>query len=341
MTGNRRVVLQSRPSGKVQASDLRIEEAPVPVLGDGQVLVQNLYLSIDPGIRNLLGANTGYLPPIPVGAGLAGTILGRSIESRHPQFAAGDLLVGRGSIGEISVITPDGLCWKVDPAPGESLSGALGVLGVPGLTAHIGLLEVGRPKAGETVLVSGAAGTVGSLAGQIARLKGCRAVGIAGGEVKQRRLIEEYGFDAAIDYRGRSVDELSAAIGEACPAGVDVLFDNVGGRVLDAALARMNPGGRVAACGMISQYDGSPPPQMQNLFHIISNSLRVEGFLLFNFVERYPHALAELRDWNNRGQLRYIEEIGEGLEQAIPLFLKLFSGETSGKPIVRLGHKAT
>lgn len=336
MALNRRLVLQARPSGKVQASNLRIEDAPVPVPADGQVLVKNLYLSIDPGVRNLLGADSGYLPPIPVGGGLSGTILGRAIESRHPGFAPGDLLIGRGSIGEFSAITPDGLCWKVEPTPGASLSSALGVLGVPGLTAHIGLLDVGRPKAGETVLVSGAAGTVGSLAGQIARLKGCRAVGIAGGEVKRRRLIEEFGFDAAIDYQGRSVDELSAAIAEACPEGVDVLFDNVGGSVLDAALARMNPAGRVAACGMISQYDGSPPPQMQNLFHIISKSLRVEGFLLFNFVHRYPHALAELREWNDNGQLRYNEEIGEGLEQAIPLFLALFSGENRGKPIVRL-----
>ena len=336
MTDNRRVVLKSRPMGKIQAGDLQVEDAPIPTAGEGQVLVKNLYLSIDPGIRNLLGADSGYLPPIPVGAGLSGTILGRAIESHHPGFAEGDLLIGRGSIGEYSVITPDGLCWKVDPKPGAPLSGALGVLGVPGLTAHIGLMEVGRPKPGETVLVSGAAGTVGSLAGQIARLKGCRAVGIAGGEAKRRKLIDEFGFHDAIDYRGRSVDELAAAIAEACPAGVDVLFDNVGGTVLDAALARMNPGGRVAACGMISQYDGSPPPQMKNLFHIISKSLRVEGFLLFNFVQRYPPALAELSAWQDAGQLHYNEEVGEGLDQAIPLFLKLFSGETRGKPIVKL-----
>ena len=333
---NRRVVLRSRPAGNVKASDFAIEDGPVPTPADGQVLVKNLYLSIDPGVRNLLGAETGYLPPIPIGAGLTGTILGRAIESRHPHFAAGDLLIGRGSIGEFSLIVPDGLCWKVEPLPGESLSSALGVLGIPGLTAYFGLMEVGRPKVGETVLVSGAAGTVGSLAGQIARLKGFRAIGIAGGETKRRKLIEEYGFDAAVDYKGRSVAELSAAIREVCPAGVDVFFDNVGGTVLDAALAQMNPGGRVAACGMISQYDGSPPPQMQNLFHIISKSLRIEGFLLFNFAHSYPRAFAELRAWADAGELHCREDIGEGLEQAVPLFIKLFSGENHGKALVRL-----
>ena len=336
MTPSRRVVLKSRPLGKVQASDFAIEDGPVASPGEGQVLVRNLYLSIDPGVRNLLGAATGYLPPIPIGAGLSGTILGRAVESRHPDFAVGDLLIGRGSIGEYSLITPDGLCWKVDPRPDQPLSSALGVLGVPGLTAYVGLMEIGRPKPGETVLVSGAAGTVGSLAGQIARLKGCRAVGIAGGAAKCRRLIKEFGFDAAVDYKGRSVTELAAAIGAACPAGADVLFDNVGGSVLDAALACMNPGGRVAACGMISQYDGSPPPQMQNLFHIISKSLRVEGFLLFNFVHCYPNAFAELQAWADAGQLHCREEIGAGLEAAVPLFLRLFSGENDGKALVRL-----
>ena len=335
-THNRRVILRSRPAGKVQATDFGIEDCPFPVPGEGQVLVENLYLSIDPGVRNLLGAETGYLPPIPIGAGLSGTILGRVIETRHPQFVAGDLLIGRGSIGEFSLITPDGLCWKVDRRPGQPLSSALGVLGVPGLTAYVGLLEVGRPQPGETVLVSGAAGTVGSIAGQIGRLKGCRAVGIAGGDAKCRQLVEEFGFDAAIDYKGRSTTELSAAIGAACPAGADVLFDNVGGSVLDAALAQMNPCGRVAACGMISQYDGSPPPQMQNLFHIISKSLRIEGFLLFNFVEHYARAWAELEAWLGADQIHIHEDIGEGLEQAIPLFLGMFSGENRGKPIVRL-----
>lgn len=334
--GNRRVVLKARPLGKVTASDFAIEDGPVPAPAEGQVLARNLYLSIDPGVRNLLGAETGYLPPIPIGAALAGTVLGRVITSRHPQFAAGDLLVGRGVIGEYSLVTPDGLCWKVDPARGPSLASALGVLGVPGLTAHIGLLEVGRPKPGETVLVSGAAGTVGTLAGQIARLKGCRAVGIAGGAAKCRQLVDEFGFAATVDYQGRCASELAAAIGAACPAGVDVLFDNVGGSVLDAALAAMNPGGRIAACGMISQYDGAPPPQMHNLFHIIARSLRIEGFLLFNFVNSYAHASAELEAWLDAGQIHIREEIGEGLEQAVPLFLRLFTGENRGKPLVHL-----
>ncbi len=337
---NRRVVLAARPAGKVQAGNFAIEEGPMPVPGDGQLLVENLYLSIDPGVRNLLGAETGYLPPVPIGAGLSGTVLGRVVETRHAGFSAGDLLVGRGTISLFSLITPDGLCWKIDPARVRPLHHALGLLGVPGLTAHVGLLDVARARPGETVLVSGGAGTVGSIAGQIALFKGCRAIGIAGGAEKCRRMVEEFGFDAAVDYRGRNVAELADAIGAACPGGVDVLFDNVGGRVLDAALARMNPGGRVAACGMISQYDGGPAPEMHNLFHIISKSLRIEGFLLFNFVERYPQALAELEAWVAAGEIRLPMDIGEGLEQAVPMFLKLFSGENRGKPIIRLGAAA-
>jgi hypothetical protein len=336
VAANRSVVLISRPLGNAQASDFDIADRPLPPLEEGQMLVQNLYLSIDPGVRNLLGAETGYLPPIGIGAALSGTVLGQVLETRNPQFGVGDLLIGRGTIGEFSLITPGPLCWKVDPARGATLASALGVLGVPGLTAYMGLLEVARPRTGETVLVSGAAGAVGSIAAQIARIKGCRVVGIAGGEAKRRLLLDEFGLDAAVDYKGLSVDKLSAAIATACPAGVDVLFDNVGGSVLDAALAQMNRGGRIAACGMISQYDGSPPPSLQNLFHIVSKSLRMEGFLLFDFVSHYDRAFAELTEWASQGKVHCRQDIADGLEQAIPMFLKLFDGGNRGKAIVRL-----
>ncbi len=336
MAGNRQVVLTARPTGKVQASDFAIVDGTIRSPGDGQLLVENLYLSIDPGVRNLLGAETGYLPPVAIGAALAGTILGRVLESRNERFGVGNLVIGRGTIGEFSLITPDALCWKVDPARYPTLSSALTVLGVPGLTAYMGLLEVARPRAGETILVSGAAGAVGSIASQIAKIKDCRVVGIAGGEAKRRLLIDEFGLDAAIDYKGLSVAELSAAIGNACPAGVDALFDNVGGSVLDAALGQMNRGGRIAACGMISQYDGSPPPQMQNLFHIVSKALKIEGFLLFDFVSQYERALTDLTEWVSQDKIHCREDIADGLAQAIPMFLKLFDGENRGKAIVKL-----
>jgi NADPH-dependent curcumin reductase CurA len=336
MTTNRFIVLKSRPSGKVRASDFEIVAGPVPSPAGGQLLVKNLYLSLDPGVRNLLGVEEGYLPPIAIGNKLSGTVLGRVIETRHSSFEKGDLVLGRGWIGEYSLIVPNDLCWKFDPRLYPTLSSAIGVLGITGRTAYFGLLEVGRPKTGETVLISGAAGAVGSVAGQIARINGCRAVGIAGGETKRRRLVEEFGFDAAVDYKGRSVPELSAVIAEACPNGVDVFFDNVGGIVLDAALSRMNWAGRVAVCGLISQYDAAPPPRMTNLFYIVAKALRVEGFLLAQFADRYAQAVTDMRRWIAEGLLRYREEVAEGLDEAIPAFLSLFEGTNQGKTMVRL-----
>jgi NADPH-dependent curcumin reductase CurA len=336
MSENRYVVLKARPSGKAAAGDFAIVSGPVPEPEDGQILVRNLYLSIDPGVRNLLGAQEGYLPPIPIGAAMSGSVLGVVRDSRHPDFQKDDLLIGRGALGDYSVITPTPLCWKVDPAAAPSLSSALGVLGNTGRTAYFGLLDVGQPQPGETVLVSGAAGGVGSLVGQIARIKGCRAVGIAGGAEKCRRLIEEFGFDAAVDYKGKSKVELSAAIAEACPDGVDVFFDNVGGPILDAALPCMNSGARASLCGMISQYDGGPAPAMENLFYLIARSVRVEGFLLTQFAGRYDEAVAQLSAWIAAGRLRYREEVADGLEQVVPTFLRLFEGTNQGKTMVKL-----
>jgi NADPH-dependent curcumin reductase CurA len=336
MSENRYVILKTRPSGKVSASDFDIVSGPVPEPAEGQILVRNLYLSIDPGVRNLLGAQEGYLPPIPIGAAMSGSVLGVVVDSRHSDYRKDDLMIGRGTLGGYSVIVPTALSWKVEPGAAPTLSSALGVLGNTGRTAYFGLLDVGRPRPGETVLVSGAAGGVGSLVGQIARIKGCRAVGIAGGEEKRKRLVEEFGFDAAVDYKGKSKAELSAAIGAACPDGVHVFFDNVGGSVLDAALPCMNAGGRLALCGMISQYDGNPPPQMENLFYIIARSLHVEGFLLTQFADQYHQAVAELSTWIADGRLRYREEVSEGLDQVIPTFLRLFEGTNQGKTMVKL-----
>ncbi len=336
ITANRYVALKSRPEGRVSAENFEIVEAAVPVPGAGEMLVRNRYVSIDPGVRNLLGAEEGYLPPIAIGAPMAVSVMGTVIESHHPDFGRGDTVVGRGTVGEFSIVAPGPLCWKVDPEHLPSLSSALGVLGNTGRTAYFGLLQVGRPRAGETVLVSGAAGAVGSIAGQIARIEGCRAVGIAGGKEKCRRLVEEFGFDAAIDYKGKDADGLAAMIAGQCPDGVDLFFDNVGGMVLDAALSQMNSGGRVALCGLISQYDGASPPQMRNLFFIIARSLCVEGFLLTQFADRFAEAHDALAGWIADGRLHYREEVVEGLEQAIPAFLRLFDGTNQGKTMVKL-----
>lgn len=336
MTDNRCVALRSRPSGRVRVSDFEIIAATIPRPENGQVLVKNLFISIDPGVRNLLGAQEGYLPPIAVGSPITCSVLGKVVESRHESFASDDLMVGRGAMGDYSIVEPNALCWKVTRDSIPKLSNALGVLGNTGRTAYFGLLEVGKPEPGQTVLVSGAAGAVGSLVGQIAKIKGCRTVGIAGGEAKRQRLLDEFRFDAAIDYRGKSCDELSAAIIEACPNGVDVFFDNVGGTVLDAALPNMNFGGRIAVCGLMSQYDGAAPPQMKNLFFIVAKALRVEGFMLTQFADRYDEAVTFLNAAIEDGALHFREDIYEGLEAAIPAFVRQFEGTTQGKSMVKL-----
>lgn len=332
----RAVILASRPVGAVAATDFAVVDISPPAPGEGQILVDNLFLSLDPGIRNLLGADEGYIAPLPVGEPLVTTVVGRVAMSRHPKFVRGDLVVGRGTTAEQSAFAPDAMCWKIDPATMASLSNALSVQGATGLTAYFGLIEIGRPMPGETVLVSGAAGAVGSIAGQIARIKGCRTVGIAGGSFKAQRLIEEFGFDAAIDYKGKSREDLTREIRAACPQGVDVYFDNVGGEQLDAAIDCMNWGGRIAVCGLISQYDGQEPPRMHNLFKIVAKTLRIEGFLMFTFGDRFPQAIADLGGWVADGRIRFREEIAEGLDQIPSTFLRLFEGSNQGKTIIRL-----
>ena len=332
---NQCVILKSRADGKIQTENLEIADVALASPSAGQMLLKNIYLSIDPGVRNLLGAQDGYLPPIAIGAPMTGSVLGKVVESRHPDFDKDDIVVGRGVLGEYSVVEPGPLCWKVEPGVSE-LSHALGVMGNTGRTAYIGLINVGKPKSGETVLVTGAAGGVGSLVGQIARLVGARAVGIAGGDLKCSRLIDEFGFDTAIDYKNCSKDQLSAAISEACPNGVQVLFDNVGGSILDAALPCMSSGGHIVLCGMISQYDGGPPPVMQNLFSIIQNSLSIDGFLLTEYTEFFDEADRALSRWINAGEVVFREEIYEGIDNVIPSFLRLFSGENQGKSMVKL-----
>lgn len=336
MADNRNVVLKSRPVAAVSIDNFAIVDVPIPAPGEGELLVRNQYLSLDPGIRLLLGSEDGYIPPVPVGAPMGTGVLGTVVQSRASGFTEGDLVVGRGTVGEYSIVATDMMCWKIDPALCPTPTAALSVLGMTGLPAYFGLLDIGQPHPGETVLVSAAAGAVGSIVGQIAKIKGCRTVGIAGGPEKCRRLIEEFGFDGAVDYKGRSVAELSAAIAEACPDGVDVYFDNVGGTVLDAALSQMNWQGRIPVCGMISGYDGADAPQMQNLFSIVAKALRMEGFLMFMYEHRFAEAIAEMSGWIREGRLTYRDEVFDGLEQAIPTFMRLFDGTNQGKTMVRL-----
>lgn len=339
MHANRIVSLRRRPSGHLAADDLAVIDTPVPEVADGTVLLRNLYLSVDPGVRNLLGSDKGHMPAVPVGSALTGSVLGTVVASRHPDYAEGDTVQGRGTLGEYSLITPGPLTWTVDPALCPDLTMAQGVLGVPGLTAWFGLLELARPLAGETVLVSSAAGAVGSVAAQLAKAQGCRTVGIAGGTAKCAYLREELGLDAAVDHHGKGPDELAAAIGAACPNGIDAFFDNVGGMTLDSALPAMNKGGRISLCGMISQYDAGPAHRFEHLFQAIAKCLTLRGFLLFDFVDRYAEAASGLLSLVQHGKLRADCTVVDGIEAFPDALCRVFSGAGTGKTLVKLQHR--
>ena len=330
---NQRVLLAARPVGLPKDSDFRFDEAEIPSPGDGEFLVRTLYLSIDPYMRGRIDDKRSYAPPVPLGDVMIGGIVGEVIESHHPGFAVGDVVEGRIGWQGYGISNGEGV-RKVDPdlAP---VSTALGILGMPGLTAYFGLLDVCAPEAGETVVVSAASGAVGAVVGQIAKIKGCRVVGIAGGPVKTAYLTEQLGFDAGIDYK--SADDLSDEIAAACPDGVDVYFDNVGGRISDAVLDHLARGARVAICGTISQTSLEAPelgPRVQG--KLMTAWARMQAFNVFQYADRHPQALAELARWLADGKLVYREHVVEGLENAPRALIGMLQGENFGKLIVRV-----
>jgi NADPH-dependent curcumin reductase CurA len=331
------VLLRRRPHGLPVAADFELVTEAIPVPADGEMVIRNEYCSLDPAIRGWMDDVPSYMPPIPLGAPIRASTYGRVVSSRATGFAEGDHVIGLNAIEEFSVSSAAGFTTRVDPAAASSPTHFLGIFGAVGLTAYFGVFDVAQPKPGETVLVSGAAGAVGSLVGQLARLHGCRAVGIAGGPVKCRRLLEEYGFDAAIDYRGRDAAALSAAIAEACPNGVDVFFDNVGGVTLEAALAQMNSFGRIAVCGMISQYNAAGPvPGPSNLWQLIAKSVTMRGFVVRDFLPRFAEGAAAMMALVRDGKLVFHEHIDAGIENFLPAFLRLFEGTNDGKLLLRL-----
>lgn len=336
MPQNRRFILARRPNGTPVAKDFRLETGPTPDLAPGEVLVRNVYASLDPAIRGWLDDAPSYMPPVPLGAAVRATTVGTVAASANPDFAVGDWVLGLNAIEDYSVAVPGGFTQKIDAHAVPSVTNYLSVFGAVGLTAYFGLLEVGKPRAGETVLVSGAAGAVGSIVGQIARLQGCRTIGIAGGAEKCARLIERYGYDVAIDYKGKSEAELTAAIAAAAPSGVDVVFENVGGIVLDAALMNLADGARVALCGLISEYNAPAPVGARNLWQLIVHSASIHGLLVRDFVPRFGEGAAVMGGWLANGQLRFDEDIDEGIENAFAAFMKLFSGANDGKLILKI-----
>lgn len=338
MPMNRRFTLVRRPQGAPLPEDFELVSEPTPALKAGEFLVRNHFISLDPAIRGWLDDAPSYMPPVALGAAVRATTVGVVAESRNPAFRQGQWVLGLNAIEEYSVVTDGGFTSPIDPDAVSSVTHYLSVLGAVGLTAYFGLLDLGRPRVGETVLVSGAAGAVGALVGQIAKLKGCRAVGIAGGAEKCARLIADYGFDAAIDYRGKSVTELDAAIKAAAPAGVDIIFENVGGDILDAGLLSINQAGRVVLCGLISQYNSAEGPAgIRNLWQLIVKSAHIHGLLIKEYLPRFAEGAAAMAAWVAEGKIRVDEHIDEGIENAYPAFMRLFDGGNRGKMILKVG----
>lgn len=331
MPSNRQFLLAQRPVGLPRPDTFRRVETPVGEPAEGQVLVRNHYLSIDPAMRGWMNEGKSYIEPVRLGEVMRALGVGEVVASRHPQFPVGGFVGGALGVQDYFLGEPKGL-YPVDPklAP---LPLYLSALGMTGLTAYFALLEVGAPKAGETVVISGAAGAVGSIAGQIAKLKGCRVVGIAGGEQKCRYLVEELGFDAAIDYKH---EDVATGLKRTCPKGVDVYFDNVGGDILDAVLARLTYKARVVICGAISQYNNlEAPVGPRNYLSLLVNRARMEGFVVMDHAAHFPAALRELGGWLASGQLKSREDIIEGLDAFPDALLKLFSGENFGKLVLK------
>ena len=334
---NQQIHLVSRPAREATADNFRLLEAPVPDLGDGQVLVRHHYLSLDPYMRGRMNDAKSYAPPQPLNQVMIGGTVGEVIASRHPGFSTGDRVVGMGGWQQYSVVDVDkrGMLRKVDTSR-IPLPAYLGAVGMPGVTAWYGLTKICEAKAGQTITVSAASGAVGSVVGQLAKTRGCRAVGIAGGPEKCGYVTGELGFDACVDYKPHADSKsLYRALKEVTPDGVHSHFENVGGIVLDAILARMNDFGRIALCGMISGYDGNPIP-LQNPSLILTSRLKIEGFIVSEHMDVWPEALTELGTMVATGKMKYRETIAHGLESAPEAFLGMLKGKNFGKQLVKL-----
>lgn len=329
---NKQIVLRKRPVGMPDASTWELIETAIPEPGEGEILVEQSYISLDPAMRGWLNESKSYIPPVGIDEVMRAGAAGKVIKSNNPKFKEGDYVYGWGGVQQYSV--SDGKSFfKVDPNL-VPLPVYTGTLGMPGMTAYFGLLEVGKLKEGDRVLVSGAAGAVGSIVGQIAKIKGCTVVGIAGGPEKCKYLIDELGFDGAIDYKNENI---RARLKETCPKGIDVYFDNVGGEILDHALAILRRNARVVICGAISQYNNmSAIKGPSNYMSLLVNRARMEGFVVMDFAADYQKAGMEMGMWMMQGKLKSREHIEEGIENFYDTFLKLFSGEKMGKLVLKI-----
>ncbi|WGT65708.1 NADP-dependent oxidoreductase [Variovorax paradoxus] len=337
MPTNKQIHLDNRPDGEAVASNFKLVTAETPALAENQVLVRHHYMSLDPYMRGRMNDSKSYAQPQPLGQVMQGGTAGEVVESRHPKFSPGDKVVGFGGWQEYSVVdaSQPGALKKVDTTH-VPLSHYLGAVGMPGVTAWYGLVKIIAPKAGETMVVTAASGAVGSAFGALAKARGCRVVGIAGGPDKCKYVTEELGFDACIDYRQHpDVKSMSAALKEACPNGIDGYFENVGGYIFDAVLLRANAFSRVALCGMIAGYDGQPLP-LANPALILINRMKIEGFIVSEHMEVWPEALTELGTLVATGKLKPRESVAQGIASAPEAFLGLLKGKNFGKQLVKL-----
>jgi len=331
---NRQVRLKSRPNGIPQAEHFEIVETATPELHDGQILVRNEYLSVEPAMRGWVNAVANYSTPVGIGEVMRAFAAGKVVASRHSGFAEGDAVMGMLGWQDYAVSDGGTITRKVKETD-LPLSLSLGVLGLNGVTAYFGLLDVGQPRPGDTVAVSTAAGAVGSAVGQIAKIMGCRTVGIAGGAIKTKLCHDEFGYDATLDYKAEK--NLAAALSAACPRGVDVYFDNTAGQISDAVLAQLAVGARVVVCGTASVASWEPPPVGPRVErHLLVKRARIAGFLVFDYRHRYEEAVARLAGWVREGRIRYREEISDGIEHCPGAIAELYRGENLGKRLIRL-----
>ena len=339
-TMQRAIVLNSRPVGAPTPDNFRLRETPLPEPADGELLLRTLYLSLDPYMRGRMSEAKSYAEPMAIGDVMVGGTVSRVLVSRHPDFKEGDLVLGFSGWRDHALSDGTGLS-KLDRNM-QAPSLALGVLGMPGFTAYMGLLDIGKPEAGETVVVAAASGAVGSVVGQIAKLKGCRSVGIAGGAEKCRYVVEELGFDACIDHRGADFD---AELAAACPDGIDVYFENVGGAVFDAVLPLLNTSARVPVCGLIANYNATELPAGPDrlgllMGNILSKRMRVQGFIIFDdYGDRYGEFIEQMGQWVQAGKIKFREDIADGLGQAPRAFIGMFNGSNFGKLVVRVASE--
>ncbi|MCZ6764368.1 MAG: NADP-dependent oxidoreductase [Alphaproteobacteria bacterium] len=335
---NLQVVLTSRPAGWISEENFAVRPAPMPTPGEGQVLTRNIYLSCDPYLRGLMNGTAGSQPGQALDQPIRARVVAEVLESCHPDHSVGDLVWGFLGWELHSLVPETEKLYPVEPALGP-ISHFISILGMPGLTAYVGMMEIGEPCAGETVFVSSAAGAVGQIAGQLARLQGARVVGSVGSDAKVAYLSDTLQFDAAFNYKSET--DIAAALAQHCPNGIDVYFENVGGKTLDAVLSQINPHARIAVCGMISQYNADQPDPIFNLGRIVRNRVKMQGFVVGEHLKKLPDFSQRMSAWLADGRIRYREDIVDGIENTPKAFVGMFKGENIGKRLVRVAPDPT